>query len=271
MFKNIVKSICWFVLYLALQIVSLVGLMIFDMATGRFTMPDTQNVDKMVEELTIYLNGLTVPSLIFAGVVFFVIFILYKIIRKHEFDFKSINVPTLLGVFGLGLILNVVLTLLVNLITPMLSSSFGDALNTSTDMVLTGQPFWLILLGTGIVTPILEELTFRYGICGTMGRKNVTVALIVSSIVFGLVHGNPIQIVYATILGLMFGWSYLKGKNIWYAAAMHIAVNSSTIMVAFTGLVWLHAIWAILGIILILVALKLNPELKHFFAKNNEY
>ena len=168
MFKNIVKSICWVVLYFVTQFVSVFGIILFDLFTGKLVVPDTQDADKMAEELMNYITSLAIPSLLLAAVIFFVIFTLYKLIRKHEFDFKSIDVSTLLGALGLGLILNVVITLVINLIVPILPDFMGDSLTFSTEMVLTEQPFWLILIGVGIVTPILEELTFRYGICGTM-------------------------------------------------------------------------------------------------------
>lgn len=258
-------------LYITLQFVGVFAVVIFDAITGKLVLPDTQDANKMAEELTSYIMGIAIPSLIVGAVIFFIIFILYKVIRKHEFDIKSINWNTLLGALGLGLIVNVVITLIVNLIAPVLPNFMNSSLDQFTGMALTGQSFWLIMLGTGIIAPILEELTFRYGICGTIGRKNTTAALIISSLVFGVVHANPIQIAYATIIGIILGLTYLKGKNIWYPIVVHIAINSSTVIVACTGLAWLHAVWAVLGIVLILIAFKINPELKHFFAKKDEY
>ena len=70
MFKNIVKSICWVVLYFVAQVVSMIGIMLFDLSTGRFIVPDTQDLDKMAEELVNYVTGLAVPSILLAAAIF---------------------------------------------------------------------------------------------------------------------------------------------------------------------------------------------------------
>lgn len=41
----------------------------------------------------------------------------------------------------------------------------------------------------------------------------------------GLIHGNLLQIVFATIVGLLFGIIYVKNKNIAYTIIMHFCNN----------------------------------------------
>ena len=267
MVKNILKSSVYFIIYFVLQMVSMVGMLVYEIASGAstFTMDDPE---LMAEELMDVLYKVSVPSLIISAILFFAIFILYKIIRKHPFDFKKIEVNKLLFFMCIGFLLNIVITLVVSGISLVLPKELVDALNASTDAALTGQSFALILLGTGILVPLLEELVFRYGICGTMARKNALAALIVSSLVFGIVHGNLIQGTYAAILGLIFGIVYLKTKNIWYPAIMHMAINSSTVVVSCFNLPWLYAVLAVVSIVGIVIFIKKYPELKNILKKD---
>ncbi len=267
MVKNLLKSSVYFIVYFVLQFVAMIGMLVYEIASGAVTLTNLEDPTLMAEELTEVLYKVSVPSLIICSIMFFAIFILYKLIRKHPFDFKKIEIHKLLFFACVGVLLNIVVTLIVNGIGMILPQELVDALNTSTDAALTGQSFALILIGTGILVPILEELVFRYGICGTMARKNAIAALIVSSLVFGIVHGNVIQAAYATVLGLIFGFVYLKTKNIWYPAIMHMAVNSSTVIVSYVEQPWLYAVFAAVAIVGIIVFIHKYPELKNLFKK----
>ena len=61
---------------------------------------------------------------------------------------------------------------------------------------------------------------------------------------------------------LIFGFIYLKYNNIWYPTIMHIAINSSSVIVTCTEAAWIYAVFAVLAIIGIVVLVKKYPELK---------
>ncbi len=267
MIKNILKSAVYFVLYFALQIVCATVLLFVDIFTGALTFTNMEDFDLMFSELEAHLYVIAVPSLIVTAILFFLFFIIYKKVRKHPFDFKTIEWKNLLFFASVGLLLNVVITLIVSSLAYVLPADMVSALDQSTGAALTGNLF-VMLIGTGILAPILEELVFRYGICGTLARSNATFALIASSLIFGIVHGNVIQAAYATILGLFFGFIYLKTKNIWYPAILHMAVNSSSVIVSYTNAVWLYAVFAVVAAVVIIVMIHKCPELKNIFKKN---
>lgn len=267
MFKNIIKSICWFSYYFFLQTFGMIGVFLFDLFTQRLTFSNLDDINVVMEELTTYLLAIAVPSLIVSSVLFILTFMLYKLIRKHKFDFKTVESHKASFMVCFGFTLNVLLSLILTIVISFLPKGLTDSLNLSTDLVLAGQPLWVLLLGTGILCPIMEELVFRYGICGTMARSNPKVALIVSSVIFGIVHGNVIQGVYATILGLIFGIIYLKYRNIWYPALIHMAINSSSVILSCLGLDWLMIIFLIVGVGGIVYLTNLHPELKDIFKK----
>ncbi len=78
-----------------------------------------------------------------------------------------------------------------------------------------------------VLGPILEEVLFRGAIQGYLMRKyNPTVGIVVASIIFGLIHMNPIQIFYAFFLGLIFGWIYYRTRSLMPVVIGHVLNNS---------------------------------------------
>lgn len=170
---------------------------------------------------------------------------------------------------NIGIASNGIITLVllfINYIIDMLLGRFLELFSdtTTTDIVLTGHPFWLLLLSTGILVSIMEEIVFRYGLCGTLARNNKKTALILSAIIFGVVHGNIIQAVYATVLGLIMGMLYLKYENLIYPIIVHIAINSSSVIVSEIGYEWIICAVGLVSLIICILMIKSQPELKEF-------
>ena len=84
------------------------------------------------------------------------------------------------------------------------------------------------VLSIAVFAPVLEELLFRGAIQGTLMRyfKNPWVAIIVSGLLFGVIHVNPIQVFYAACLGVGFGWLYYRTGSLLPAVIGHIVNNS---------------------------------------------
>jgi hypothetical protein len=79
-----------------------------------------------------------------------------------------------------------------------------------------------------VAAPILEELIFR-GIVleGLLKQYNPVKAILVSSLLFGLVHLNPWQFVTGFIIGIFSGWVYYKTHSLTLAVIIHATANLS--------------------------------------------
>ena len=89
------------------------------------------------------------------------------------------------------------------------------------------NPFLLITF-TVIMAPIVEELVFRGLLMGRVFNPDSIVGLIVSSLLFGLVHmpnSTGVWIVYAG-MGLALGIAYRKFQKLEYCIIAHIINNS---------------------------------------------
>lgn len=91
-----------------------------------------------------------------------------------------------------------------------------------------GVNFLVGLVLYGIFSPFAEEAVFRGVIYSRMKRCfNYKAGLVFSSLLFGLYHGNLVQAVYGTILGLLIGYIYEKYESFAAPVVFHSVANLS--------------------------------------------
>lgn len=87
------------------------------------------------------------------------------------------------------------------------------------------------ILSIAVVAPVIEELVFRGAIAGHLFHKwkNPWYGILLSAFVFGVIHGNPAQIPFAFILGILLGWLYYRTGNILPCILLHFINNSISV------------------------------------------
>ena len=85
---------------------------------------------------------------------------------------------------------------------------------------------WVTLLCAVIVGPIAEELFFRKAMMDRLSDYHPIDAILLSALLFALVHGNLTQFLYAFPLGVFFGIIYYRTRNIGYTILLHVAINT---------------------------------------------
>ena len=92
------------------------------------------------------------------------------------------------------------------------------------------QSGWGGILAIAIVGPVLEELLFRGAITKALLQKySPRTAIVISALIFGVFHINPIQIIPAFLIGLLLGWIYYKTASLIPCILMHILNNSLSV------------------------------------------
>lgn len=83
-----------------------------------------------------------------------------------------------------------------------------------------------------IMAPIVEELLFRGAIQGHLLRqwKHPAWAIVLSSLIFGLVHGNWVQAPFAFVTGLALGWMYYRTGSLLPGMLMHFVNNGTAVL-----------------------------------------
>lgn len=86
--------------------------------------------------------------------------------------------------------------------------------------------FLLNLLAITILTPIAEELVFRAGVYNELKRRMpLWSAILFSAVIFGVMHGNLIQNIYAALLGVVLCVAYEKYGSVWAPILIHMGFN----------------------------------------------
>ena len=90
-----------------------------------------------------------------------------------------------------------------------------------------------VMIIASLVTPVVEEVYFRGMIQrGLNNQYNEPYkAILISSVLFGIIHVVPIQVVAAAGMGMALGWIYYKTKSLWYVIIIH-AINNAIAFVA---------------------------------------
>jgi len=81
-----------------------------------------------------------------------------------------------------------------------------------------------MLLYAGIIGPIVEELVYRGIIMRSLEKYGTSLAIVVSSVFFGIMHGNIPQAIFAFLVGLILGYTASRYSIVW-STVLHIINN----------------------------------------------
>ena len=96
--------------------------------------------------------------------------------------------------------------------------------------LLAGVPFWLALLTTTPLPALAEEIIFRGYLYKKLFGGLSIVGLVLSSLIFGLLHGPTDWLscfIYSSS-GLVLGYSYYKTAYLIYPIVIHLLNNDLT-------------------------------------------
>ena len=88
----------------------------------------------------------------------------------------------------------------------------------------------LQFITVAIVPAFCEEFLFRGVILSNLMPYGKGLAIIVSSVLFGLMHGNFYQFLYTMAAGMILGLLYVLTDSIWCSVLMHLINNSLSVL-----------------------------------------
>ena len=132
---------------------------------------------------------------------------------------KSVN-PVPIALAAVGIIIA----------TSRFTSAFNDTFFGFFDSGLEQDVFaryniFVILITTVIIPAFFEELVFRGLILTNLLHGGRAYAIVVSGIIFGAIHGNVSQILFATLAGIVLGWVYVETGSLWCGIFVHFINN----------------------------------------------
>jgi len=171
--------------------------------------------------------------------------ILSKEYKKFSIKSKKISYkPILLLGFTLPIIYNTIIYYLI-----------PNNMFNKTNIIIS-------LICSGFIGPIIEELLFRGIIYNELKKKyKIMTSILITSIVFALIHGNIITIFYTFGLSFLLIYVYEKDKNILSPIILHVICNTiSTLysLILIKNIFILNYLIFIISLILVIIYKKVK-------------
>jgi len=169
-----------------------------------------------------------------------VIILLLKIYFKPNSDDKrSVDVNYTRSITLSCLLMILLLTISFRLITlvsfnPIMNylASKSKMLHYIKEIASQTNPYLLVLEIT-LIGPIIEEILFRGIILnGLLKKYSPAKAILFSSLLFSLIHGNLPQMFNALFFGILLGLIYIKTKSLYAVIFTHIIANTLSIILS---------------------------------------
>ena len=191
--------------------------------------PDTTL--NMIQEVV---KAIGISALLYSSLLQITIYAIFLWYQKRKNQQYLLMRPTHVTTFPLGLATAFgclgITTLLIQLFDMLAEKSlFWESMMVSyqqSTATLQGIDLLLTTLCVAILVPIAEELLFR-GIITEEIRKVAPdwLAILISGVIFALVHGNLVQILYVLPFGFLLGASYIWSNSIWVPVLIHVVFN----------------------------------------------
>ena len=94
----------------------------------------------------------------------------------------------------------------------------------------------LNLVVFSLLPAVLEEMVYRGYFIKLLRPYGDTLAVVVSAVLFGLMHGNLLQFPFALMLGLAFGYIAVRTRRIWITMILHFLNNALANVLQYLGL-----------------------------------
>lgn len=101
---------------------------------------------------------------------------------------------------------------------------FGYTLKDSVEAATGTSSTLSMFLYASIVGPVVEELVYRGFVLRSLQRYGKTFAIVMSAFIFGMMHGNLLQSLFAFLVGIIFAYAALE-YSIYVSMGLHIINN----------------------------------------------
>lgn len=189
-------------------------------------------------------------------------------LKKPDMRMSLLAVPVILAVGLIGMYASSILLYWLSRLGFSASS-----LPSSSPATLPGQV--LLIIGTAVLPGLLEEFAFRGVVMQSLRRYGDAFALLMSSLMFGLMHGNFVQTPFAFVIALAIGYFVLRTGSLWVGIIAHFINNLASCiflilesylqvdLIDRISTIYTLAVFA-LGLLCLLILVKVYPGLLSF-------
>ena len=148
--------------------------------------------------------------------------------NKYESDLiptEKISAGKVVVWVGFGMICCVLADYVVGFMMTIFNSFGHELVQPETAPPNTLFACIISFVGTAIVPALCEEFALRCCSLGLLKKYGKAFGVVCVALVFGVLHGNLIQLVFATLVGLIMGFVTVKTNSIIPAVLIHLFNN----------------------------------------------
>ena len=239
-FEECLKALCYFAAFWGSQNIVATVLSIYwgmKKALEGHAMGKVYSAD----ELTVYLEDMIIQNnnlLVILYSIFLILFLLlFFLCRKknilHETRLEKIplrSIPALV-IFAVGL--SMLVDAGLNLLPQQVLADYIQ----SSNRLLKISPFFIAFISNVIFSPLMEETTFRGLMMTRLNRVFPAWAgILITSVIFGAMHLQIVWIIYAALLGAVFGYVAEHMKSTTAALILHLIINLIGTCLSYSGI-----------------------------------
>ena len=233
---SIGKALFYFLVYFAIQFVFLLGYAILLMVTGKIDIL-SGDVKKVQEQMMDLIMGNVVAITVVTNTLTILAFLLITRIRKHKikeaFYLNRLPGRSVILIMILGVILNLTLSYGMDFfsrISPAVEKSINNY-NEYSSFMQDSSLLPLVVL-TVVSAPLTEEILLRCFIFTKLkSGMPQAIAVIITSVAFGLLHGQILWATYAAVLGSLLNIVFIKYDSLYANLSMHFAFNAASFII----------------------------------------
>ncbi|MGN0696807.1 MAG: lysostaphin resistance A-like protein [Oscillospiraceae bacterium] len=145
---------------------------------------------------------------------------------KSKFTLEGCSLGEVAGGTAVGYLFQTVAAFIVMLLYFIIDGSIDGMSDSNIEQRSSLGANIILYLYVCALGPLLEEILFRGVILESMKMYNCRFAVVFSSLIFGLMHGNAVQAINGFLVGLVLGTLYVRSNSLVTCTFLHMIMNT---------------------------------------------
>lgn len=152
---------------------------------------------------------------------------------RNLFQTQDFTAGKAVKYMAIGIGLQCIAGMVYQLVSWIMEQNGTELVETDFSYFQSGKSIITTMLYTCILAPITEELLYRGFVMKTLSQVSVRFGIVVSALLFGMMHGNLNQFMLGALVGLFLGKIDVRHNSIFPSILVHMAINTNSVLLSF--------------------------------------
>lgn len=226
--KQLGKAACYYILFLGMQVMAtfvfsfIYGFKVSMEAAVSGISPDTESL--AINATEYMMKNLNLIALLSGCMTILALWIFF-LIRKKKLGKETGIAPVSVKSIPYIVVLGIAVSVAISMGLTLLPESWLEAYASQSNQMI-GDSMVIMVIANIIIAPITEELIFR-GLILSRLRTAMPFAgaAVISSLLFGIAHGQIIWVAYTFVVGMILSVVVLKTESLSASILLHMVFN----------------------------------------------